>query len=265
MNDEEKPDIAGTMWKALPCDYFMLGMQMREYMIQSLNARLLCSPGINMKTNGVISQYLGYQTNKLKHYYRLNDLTSYRIAKVNGKEILEVNPSNYTLVKVETFDEVEKIVDDTVLKKKKPFKNLRYLKERYFMHPIYKYDAYAIYDAEGKSRALFILREVECNGSKMAKIVDFLGEDKELAHISQPLDELIRNRQYEFIDFYCHGLEHEIMTQAGFSLRDEKDENIIPNYFEPFLQQNVEIYFLCDSDEEVYVYRGDGDQDRPSK
>ena len=53
MNDEEKPDIAGTMWKALPCDYFMLGMQMREYMIQSLNARLLCSPGINMKTNGV--------------------------------------------------------------------------------------------------------------------------------------------------------------------------------------------------------------------
>ena len=51
----------------------------------------------------------------------------------------------------------------------------------------------------------------------------------------------------------------------GFLKRTENDPNIIPNYFEPFEQKNVDIYFVSNVMENLHLYRGDGDQDRPSK
>jgi hypothetical protein len=40
--------------------------------------------------------------------------------------------------------------------------------------------------------------------------------------------------------------------------------NIIPNYFEPFVAENIDIYFFSNTNEKVYIFKGDGDQDRPN-
>ena len=43
----------------------------------------------------------------------------------------------------------------------------------------------------------------------------------------------------------------------------ENDENVIPNYFAPFVQENVEIFFHAPNEEIVFC-KADGDQDRPN-
>lgn len=64
------------------------------------------------------------------------------------------------------------------------------------------------------------------------------------------------------MDLYSYGVAEETMAQAGFRLRKD-DKNIIPNYFEPFVQENVEIYVQV-PDEPIAIFRGDGDMDRPN-
>ena len=55
------------------------------------------------------------------------------------------------------------------------------------------------------------------------------------------------------------------MNQAGFILRTPSDSNVIPNYFEPFDQSNVPIFYFTNTNGKIYFFKGDGDQDRPSR
>lgn len=75
----------------------------------------------------------------------------------------------------------------------------------------------------------------------------------------------MQENKWEYIDLYCYGIEDDILKRSGFLKRTENDPNIIPNYFEPFEQKNVDIYFVSNVMENLHLYRGDGDQDRPSK
>lgn len=45
----------------------------------------------------------------------------------------------------------------------------------------------------------------------------------------------------------------------------KNDENIIPNYFSPFVKENIEINFFAWDKNNIHVYRGFDDQDRPGK
>ncbi|MDE6748858.1 MAG: hypothetical protein K2K21_07340, partial [Lachnospiraceae bacterium] len=77
-------------------------------------------------------------------------------------------------------------------------------------------------------------------------------------------DRILEELGYEYIDFYCYGISDDIMRQSGFIKRESDDVNIIPNYFEPFEARNVDIYFVSNVLDKLHLYRGDGDQDRPS-
>lgn len=53
------------------------------------------------------------------------------------------------------------------------------------------------------------------------------------------------------------------MELSGFNLRSLEDENIIPTYFEPFVQKNIDIWFQS-SEKGLCIFKADGDQDRPN-
>ena len=46
----------------------------------------------------------------------------------------------------------------------------------------------------------------------------------------------------EYIDFYNYGFKEQSLLSAGFIERTEGDANIIPNYFHPFVQENIDIW-----------------------
>ena len=53
---------------------------------------------------------------------------------------------------------------------------------------------------------------------------------------------------------------------AGFKLLEDLTEVIIPNYFEPVINENIDILFAYKKKENIKfnIYKGDGDQDRPN-
>ena len=52
------------------------------------------------------------------------------------------------------------------------------------------------------------MREIDYKGTKICKIVDFIGMDEDISEISTAIEELIHRNNYEFIDFYCIGIDH---------------------------------------------------------
>ena len=65
----------------------------------------------------------------------------------------------------------------------------------------------------------------------------------------------------------CYGFNEETLSKAGFrKINLESEEIIAPNYFSPFIQENIKINFMADTKEinKLRICKADGDQDRPN-
>ena len=63
---------------------------------------------------------------------------------------------------------------------------------------------------------------------------------------------------YEYIDILCSGLDEKMLMQSGFTKLDNDGDMIIPNYFEPFVQENVKVHYEK-SNENLIIFKGDAD------
>jgi hypothetical protein len=232
--------------------------------------RTLFCVGINEKTIGIY-KYFGIYTDRMKHFAMINyNIKEFKIAKVkeSKESIISLNNS---LIEKETI----KIVKDEIellkfkfdnFKQNIPYKNAQYFTKRYFEHPIYKYDIFGVYNSDDIA-GLFVTRTEACNGAKVLRIVDFLGDEKNIRPFAIFLSDLIKKEKYEYGDFYCFGLNEDILLNSGFQLIDPHNEDlIVPNYFNPYLQKNIPIRFYADTKEvdSLRFFKADGDQDRPS-
>lgn len=256
-------DIMTVMWKANHTAEPSLGMELFDYLKDNADVRLMASPGSNRKLMGLY-KYLGYQFGKMVQWYRLNSqFTSYNIAIVENADVPQI-AGNADYVEFGTWCELEKAFDWDYYKalNPKPYKEKWYVKKRYFDHPIYKYKVYGVKDENQKTVLLLIFRKVEVNGSSVLRLLDCIGNMTYMSGISAMLDELMTQEKAEYVDCYEVGISDEVMEAAGF-LKVAKSGNIIPNYFSPFVQENIDIYYFS-SDPEMILFKGDGDQDRPN-
>lgn len=256
-------DVMLIMWKSIKKTDPILGMKLLDYLHKNCNARIVASPGTNPKTTKAIYEYFGYVFDKVVHWYRLNKNCEYKIAVIKDNKILPAKNSAEHLKEFASFDELINCMDMEEYKNSnpKPYKENWYIRKRYFDHPIYKYYAFGV-EEDKKVRAVFFYRVQECNNSRVLKLVDCIGDRNEFTKIDGVLDELLQKHNAEYVDIYEVGLEDKIMEQAGF-MKVEDTKNIIPNYFAPYEAKNIDIYY-CTTDDEIVLFNGDGDQDRPS-
>lgn len=265
-NNTENPDVWGVIWKVIPNSVPLLGVRIMKYIRETTKCRIFAGVGVNPNTALKIMKGLKEFTGKLDHYYRLANLENYQIAKVENKEILEIiSGEQRKLVLIQNADDLLRNFD-MGLSYTKPFKDKEYIIERYFNHPFHQYKVYAIKkEEEEKYTAILILREQNHMENKVLRIIDFIGNVQELRYIGFEIQNILDTKKYEYIDFYCKGIDSEILRDMGFILREENDVNIIPNYFEPFISENIEIYYNTSDDTDFYAFKGDADQDRPNK
>ncbi len=256
-------DFFGGIWSvSKECRIPFMGIKLVENVLKLTGARSHSGVGINPETTARIFKRIGGQrVGKLKHYYRLGDRDEYKVASIKNKEIPEVKDGRAKLIKFKDIADLNRSFSFGDYKEFPYFKDGNYIKRRYFDHPIYKYIVAGI-ELEGKIEGILILRKVECNGAKIMRIVDFLGNDQVLNECGFLFQNLLEEEDLEYLDFYEYGLEDRALINAGFSLR-ENDINIIPNYFEPFVKKNIDIWFHTPY-ENCRIFKGDGDQDRPS-
>ncbi|MCR5514848.1 MAG: hypothetical protein K6F41_00180 [Lachnospira sp.] len=267
---ERNQDIWGSMWKVRDDhdNMKLLGIELARRVYILTGCRMHIGNGANPNTTIPLRKiFFREKTAKMKQFYRLNrKIKDYKIALIkdedNSFENLETNTrDDYSLKKIDNFKELENSYN---LNKTDiyPVKDAYYIKHRYFEHPFYNYLVYGI-EINGQTSAVIFLRQINIMESSVLRIVDFLGDEEALVGISPSLDKLMQEKKAEYVDFYQFGLEDEILRKAGFINREDT-RNIIPNYFEPFLQENADIWvhYIMDN---TRFFKADGDQDRPNQ
>jgi hypothetical protein len=189
-------------------------------------------------------------------------MASYRIAVIKHDVECDIKPSRVTLCRAGGFGELCSDYDFEMRYQGQGYKSPQYIKKRYFNCPIYDYYAWKLMEGSDCIGILFG-RQIEVNDHKVLRLVDYLGDLQNLSKIGTAVQEILVENEYEYADMLAGTLPEELMKRSGFTLRSEDDENIIPDYFEPFVQKNVNKYFVK-SNPEIVVFKAEGDQDRPS-
>ena len=113
-----------------------------------------------------------------------------------------------------------------------------------------------------------VTREEKVSNSSVLRIVDYIGKDSDLKFVSKYLYFIIEQNNYEYVDFMYFGFNDEELIKAGFlNISHNTESLVVPNYFNPFIQENTKIYFFADTSiiERVRMVKADGDQDRPNQ
>ncbi len=260
-SQKDPVDAGSSIWKAIPCEAEpFVGLKINDE-LHKIGLRHYIPIGLNRKA-GRLAKYNGFSIVPMQQYYRLSEQDNYQIAVVNDNTNLDITEHTGICKRITGIEEFERIAKDEWLIEQPVYKSRQYLIHRFLRHPIYRYDCYSICDSHNQLRGLLFGRKVQVGDTAMYKIIDYVGKPEYLCYIGDTMQTLIQEEHLEYIDLYSYGVTEETMAQAGFRLRRD-DKNIIPNYFEPFVQENVEIYVQV-PDEPIAIFRGDGDMDRPN-
>lgn len=244
--DEHNPKSKGT------------GVQLLEYLIEKFKPTSIGAIGINTRVKKLY-QALQFKTGILLQYYYLNPT-------ITGFTIASVNQPNKTTPKISHEIEILSISDLNNLKElhtnATPLKSIAYCINRYAKHVSYQYLFYGIYHKK-KLQTLWVIRKIKEQGSYCLRIVDMIGNLQLEADLSYNMAQILSEHNAEYIDVLTAGIPEEVFMKQGFRKRTE--EVIIPNYFEPFEQRNVDIEFAYKTNRNEYIiFKGDSDQDRPN-
>lgn len=264
-NSNNIPDIAGSLWKVDPnIKEPLLGFKLREYFKKNIKHDFFAAPGANIQTKPIY-RVLKMDWNRMAHYYIANsELKQFHIAKNPLIKKIKTTDINSNIKKISNIDDI-KDFNFSCNEKVVPRKDFNYIKNKFFNHPIRKYDIYILTN-EDIIRNIFICRTAKTSTSSVYRMVDFYGELDYINDIVGFLNQHIIEHTHEYLDFITFGLNNDLLIQAGFNNLDLDDNStIIPNLFEPFTQKNSPIYCVSDkTDLEFRQFKADGDQDRPN-
>lgn len=262
---EKKEHIMLALWKVVNPDVPMLGLKLLKFLMENSGATVIAAPGINMGTTKALYEYLGFKVGRMNHWYRLGEQDDCVIAKINNKTKPDVIHRKDVWVKeMSSFDQLVKLFDYNIYKESNPipYKEEWYVRKRYFEHPIYEYRVFGVGEKDGSCEMFFVLRHEPCNGGIALRLVDVVGNIEYIKYVTGYLDELMAETNAEYVDIYEVGVLKDNLLEAGW-LPVESSGNIIPNYFAPYVQENIDIFYST-TNEDIVLFKADGDQDRPS-
>ncbi len=263
-------DLWGTTWFKSDQASKGIGQKLLSFLIDHYKARTFAGLGIS-NTATEIFKKMGYTTGKLNQYY-------YHKAKFN---ISKPKGLGYWLSR-----DITTIHADQIKRTPQLFnKSFTYFINRYQNHPVYTYDFLCIQNENKDFTDLLVIRENTANingiNRTCLRIIDSYNHFKGVENITDILNDVLDQFGAEYIDCLNYGIPAAKFEEMGFKKRIG-DEIIIPTYFEPFEQRNVDINFAYKilnnpeqetrnkklpvyADEAPYIiFKGDSDQDRPN-
>jgi hypothetical protein len=157
---------------------------------------------------------------------------------------------------------------DRLAPAQRPQKSWAYIEQRYLRHPVYEYRLSWL-SRNGIPESAFVWRRVVAGTTVVLRIVDVYGPTADWPASGRCFQELLTSEDAEYIDLYHHGLSAVDLEASGFVNRRATPGLIVPNYFQPYVRQNVELdygyRFYGPATGPVRLFRGDADQDRPNE
>lgn len=233
------------------------GFSLLKWLEKQIKPQSIASIGINNEVKRIYN-VLGYKTGILNQYFIANPtLNEFKISSFKEKYPKLNSIISKSFLKEISIEDIDKISFNY-----KPLKSQEYIKNRYINHPTYKYFLLGAYNND-QLIAFFVIRKIYTNESSCLRIVDIQGDLSQLDSLYESIVLLLKESKSEYIDCLNFGLSKELFFKMGFSLRNNED--IIPNYFEPFEKNNIDVFFVYKSKFSDYIiFKGDSDQDRPN-
>jgi len=241
-----------------------LGMRMARYL---LDHESHAAAGVVLFQPEIAPLYraLRFTVGELQHYVMANpDVDQFALATFASRLSRVPSASDLDAVALDhdNFDELTAGLNVGARAAQAPLKSAAYFRSRYLEHPRYRYRCMVLRRAAAPV-AILALREARARNVAALRIVDFFGADCDLAGIGAHIARELRTSGAEYADVYNAGIDPAIFERAGFSVVDPNGPDIVPDHFEPFERKNVRIRYAMSPVPHV-VFKGDGDQDRPS-
>jgi hypothetical protein len=250
----------------------LLGIEVMKRMLEETKPISYCGIGTNPNTMlPLVKKFFKRSTGKMNHFFFLN-------SQIKDFKIISISQKTYAKIKkikinVQQRINIKNLISENDLVKylaniephhNLPKKTSNYIVKRYFRNPKYLYKFFLISAKNKGNISLLIGREVMHNHARALRIIDFIGDIEVLGMLNNWLVNIANDNQYEYVDLLCTGLNEDIIKKSGFLKKSEYTDVIIPTYFEPFVNENIDIHFEKSSDE-LILFKGDADGDRPSQ
>jgi len=265
--DNDDKYIWLSVWKVRD-DYIKtaMGIQLLSAIFELENTKNVGTVGINQNVEPLY-RMMKFNTGILDHFYIVNSSKqTYKLICGNVKTHHHTINKNIRLHLLNNENELPEFCSKLLNREINfPIKTVNYIINRYLKHPFYKYKIFGI-ETNNVKTALLICRTAHAIGASAIRIIDIQGTFSEMSGSYGAFQELLRQSGAEYIDLYCHGLNNEHIIAAGFTLKTPENDIIIPNYYEPFTQSNVDIRYAYHTavKNHYIIFKGDGDQDRPN-
>ena len=254
-----------SIWKVinLPGNNLQ-GIRLIKYLEKLFPISNFGTVGANLSTLSIYKS-MKYQTGYLNNFVSFNPLIkNFKIAILKNFVIpnYQSNYSNNGSI-VDISRNILDFKDQINESAKESFnyKNFNYLENRYSNYPFLNYEIWMLNFYNCKS--FLIVRRINHKKSSFIKIVDYIGNRKNLSKFTMDLQIKIL-KESEYIEFRSFGLEQELLASGFFNITEEKNV-ILPYYTDPFVFKNKKIYWtLKKFKKENYIVTGDCDQDRPN-
>lgn len=265
--DKSNESISPAMTKIVTKDILpMSGLELMKRQMTIIGEKEHFASGTNPST--ILPLYIKvfrHVTGIMQQYYMLNpNMKDYKIAAPGAKCTAgDYIATGYRLFEVKDFDNLTAFYDLNEKNERMVYKSPEFIKKRYFIHPVYHYRKWIIKDEAGIATGVLFGREISHEGRKILRLVDYRGNLNLLKNLGKALHDLMAKEGYEYIDLMVSDLSGYHLEDAGFEILDPDGDTIIPNYFEPYVKENIKNYFQSRTD--IVLFKADGDQDRPNK
>ncbi len=203
-----------------------------------------------------------YDVGKMDHYFIVNDSKSeFLLLKGYIKKTKSYSSGeNSIMKKIQNLSEIQLSHNlKNSISNRKPTKTIEFIKNKYLDNPYYDYQVYGVFNPK-ELISILVLKLVKYEDSTIIRIVDFIGEDESLYGLYIEFQKLLKQYDAEYLDFYVKGMKLE---DSCFELKEEQGAVVLPNYYEPYKDENITIDTAFKISGEYRIFKGDGDREHP--
>ena len=241
------------------------GLKIILFFLNYFKKKTIATIGCNNKTKELYHN-LGFKVGALTHAYMLNPyISKFKIAKIKKNSQLKVKSVN---LNYQILESIKSLKNSKFDKNYSMIfnKNIEYFINKYEKNIFYSYK-FLVLKEKNEAKFLIVYKKINLKTKVVIRFIDFFGNFKYLPKIKESIMHFFNNKNVEYIDFYYHGIPDKYLIKSGFKIKKNNSKIIIPNYFEPFLRQNININYAIKKvsfRDTQFLFKGDCDQERPN-
>ena len=259
--------ISLSMWKSRSDAHlrqYKAGLAVLRFLIDGLKPKSIFSTGISADTRDIY-RFLGYSCEVMNHHVIVNyEISEFRIIKKPPTIGFFRPPTDHGVSSFAMITGEEDLRHVAMgLDFGTTLKDIDYLCHRYVNHPRFKYEIREVV-SNVKTVGILVFRRLFANDRSCIRVIDVIGAEICLRSAIWSLVKEMQQNGDEYIDLLSWGLDSNQLKEMGFNDCRELVDCVVPEYFSPFSQSNVDRWLFTNLPETEIIYKGDGDQDRPN-